>query len=137
MECRILTIEDAGLLKHFVDDQRTQYNEEQIAIFLQQEHAVGFVGVEEEKIIGFAIGYKMIKPDGRKAFYLHAIDVMEQYQRKGFGTVIMTYIRNRVKEMGCDKMFLITNKENEAACKCYEKAGGEGKPVVLYEFAEK
>ena len=33
-------------------------------------------------------------------------------------------IKGYVKEIGCRKMFLITNKSNVSACKCYEKAGG-------------
>jgi len=36
----------------------------------------------------------------------------------------MNYIKVYVKEISCRKMFLITNKSNVSACKCYEKAGG-------------
>lgn len=36
----------------------------------------------------------------------------------------MNYIKDYTKQIGCRKMFLITNKSNISACKCYEKAGG-------------
>ena len=40
----------------------------------------------------------------------------------------------------CNKMYLITNKSNISACKCYEKAGGRNKAddeiVYVYNFKE-
>ena len=42
----------------------------------------------------------------------------------GYGTGLMNYIKEYIKEISCRKMFLITNKSNVSACKCYEKAGG-------------
>lgn len=59
-----------------------------------------------------------------KYFYLHAIDIMKDYQDNGYGTGLMNFIKQYVNEIGCRKMFLITNKSNISACKCYEKAGG-------------
>ena len=35
----------------------------------------------------------------------------------------MNFIKQYIKEVGCRKMFLITNKSNISACKCYEKIG--------------
>ena len=49
---------------------------------------------------------------------------MAEYQGNGYGTGLMNYIKDYIKEIGCRKMFLITNKSNVSACKCYEKAGG-------------
>ena len=66
----------------------------------------------------------MLKPNGIKDFYLHAIDIMEKYQSHGYGTELVKYISSHSKSIGCRKMFLITNKSNISACRCYEKAGG-------------
>ena len=49
---------------------------------------------------------------------------MAEFQGNGYGTGLMNYIKEYIKEIGCRKMFLITNKSNVSACKCYEKAGG-------------
>lgn len=75
-------------------------------------------------IIGFAYGYTLLRPDGITDFYLHSIDVIKEYQNQGYGTELMNYINEYIKEAGCRKMFLVTNKGNIAACKCYEKSGG-------------
>lgn len=134
MEYRLLEEKDALPMAAFVDDQQTVYTYEQVMDFLRQENAFGFVAAESEKIVGFAFGYRMMKPDGRCAFYLHAIDVMDGYKKHGYGTGLMSYITEYVKKMGCSKMFLLTENENRAACACYKKAGGVRKDAVLYEF---
>ena len=69
-------------------------------------------------------GYMLIRPDGLRDFYLHAIDIMERYQKLGYGTELMKYIIAYSKSIGCRKLFLITNKSNIPACRCYENAGG-------------
>ncbi len=79
--------------------------------------------------------------DGRKVFYLDAIDVMPDYQGKGYGTGLISFARDYAKTIDCYKMYLITNRSNISACKCYEKAGGINKVddeiIYVYDFKEK
>ena len=79
--------------------------------------------------------------DGRKVFYLDAIDVMPDYQGKGYGTGLISFARDYAKTIDCYKMYLITNRSNISACKCYEKAGGINKAddeiIYVYDFKEK
>lgn len=124
MEYKILDKTDIALMKDFVDDENTNYNEEQLNIFLNEVNSYGFIAKNESKIIGFAYGYVLCRPDGKRDFYLHAIDISPKFQGNGYGTQLMSFIKNYIKEMQCRKMFLITNKSNVSACKCYEKAGG-------------
>ena len=92
------------------------------------------------KIVGFAFGYILLKPDGRKVFYLDAIDVMPDFQGKGYGTGLISFARDYAKTIDCYEMFLITNRSNISACKCYEKAGGindaDDEVVYVYDFRE-
>lgn len=124
MEYKVLVENDIELMEKFVDDGHTHYNKEMVKEFVKCENAYGFIIINNSEIIGFAYGYVLLKPDGIKDFYMHAIDVMEQYQGNGYGTKLMTFISSYIKTIGCRKMFLITNKNNISACKCYEKAGG-------------
>lgn len=61
---------------------------------------------------------------------------MVKYQGKGYGTAFMNYIKEKTKEIGCRKMFLITNRSNISACKCYEKAGGinDANDEIIYVY---
>jgi len=74
--------------------------------------------------VRFAYGYVLNELDGRKVYYLHAIDVMEGWRNQGYGTELVRFVHEHSKTLGCRKMFLLTNKRNASACRCYGKAGG-------------
>ena len=124
MECKLLDKEDIELMEQFVDDENTKYDKEKLMGFLNENNSYGFIVKNENKIVGFAYGYVLLRPDGNQDFYLHAIDIISEFQGKGYGTKLMNFIKKYIKEIKCRKMFLITNKSNISACKCYEKAGG-------------
>jgi ribosomal protein S18 acetylase RimI-like enzyme len=124
MEFKVLEEQDLELMLDFVDDENTKYNVDELKNLIDYESNYGFIAKLDNKVIGFAYGYILLRPDGKKDFYLHAIDIMTEYQGHGYGTEFMNYIKEKIKEIGCRKMFLITNRSNISACKCYEKAGG-------------
>ena len=66
---------------------------------------------------------------------------MQGCQSKGIGTNLMILARDYAKSIGCYEMFLVTNKHNKSACKCYEKAGGVSESdddiVYVYDFKTK
>mgnify|MGYP003296332846 CR=1 FL=1 len=57
-----------------------------------------FIVRNEKQIIGFAYGYILIRPDGKQDFYLHAIDIMDGFQGKGYGTELMKFIKEYIKK---------------------------------------
>lgn len=123
MEYKVLEKQDIELMKYFVDDVNTKYDEFFLNAFIEEKNTYGFIAKENNAIIGFAYGYVLVRPNGQKDFYLHAIDIMENYQKHGYGTELMKYINAHSQIIGCRKLFLITNKSNASACRCYEKAG--------------
>ena len=127
MEYKVLEQSDIKLMKYFVDDEKTEYDEALLNAFLEEKNTFGYVAKEDNIIVGFAYGYILIRPDGLRDFYLHAIDIMENHQKLGYGTELMKYIIAHSKSIGCRKLFLITNKSNLPACRCYENAGGISK----------
>ena len=141
MEYKILEEQDLALMLDFVDDENTKYSIVDLKEFIDRKNNFGFVAKTDNKIVGFAFGYILLYPDGRKVFYLHAIDVMPEYQGKGCGTGIISFARDYAKTLNCYKMYLITNRSNVSACKCYEKAGGINKAddeiIYVYDFKRK
>ena len=89
MEYKVLEQQDIKLMKYFVDDEKTEYDETLLNAFLEEKNAYGYVAKEDNIIIGFAYGYVLVRPDGLKDFYMHAIDIMEDYQNKGYGTELI------------------------------------------------
>jgi ribosomal protein S18 acetylase RimI-like enzyme len=138
MEYKILEEQDLDLMLNFVDDENAIYNTSDLKKFISESNAYGFIAKENNKIVGFAVGYVLTHPDGNKSFYFDSIDVMADYQNKGVGTSLMSYVRDYTKSIGCYEMFLVTNKSNISACKCYEKSGAiseaEDDIVYIYDF---
>lgn len=124
MEYKILEEQDLKLMLDFVDDENTKYDIDNLNKFIESKNNFGFIAKTNNKVIGFAFGYVLTKPDGRKVFYLDTIDILPEYQGKGYGTNLISFVCAFAKKIKCCKMYLITNKSNIAACKCYEKAGG-------------
>ena len=141
MEYKILEEQDLALMLDFVDDENTKYSIEVLKKIIDEKNNFGFIAKTNNKIVGFAFGYILLKPDGRKVFYLDAIDVMPEYQGKGCGTGIISFARDYAKTLNCYKMYLSTNRSNVSACKCYEKAGGINKAddeiIYVYDFKKK
>ncbi len=127
MNYKLLEEQDLELMLSFVDDENAQYKIEDLTKFINNKNSYGFIAKLDNKIIGFATAYMLLKPDGRRVLYLDTIDVMLEYQGKGYGTELISFARDYAKTIDCYKMYLITNKSNVSACKCYEKAGGINK----------
>ena len=127
MNYKLLEEQDLELMLSFVDDENTQYKIEDLIKFINNKNSYGFIAKLDNKIIGFATAYIILKPDGRRVLYLDTIDVMLEYQGKGYGIGLISFARDYAKTIDCYKMYLITNKSNVSACKCYEKAGGINK----------
>ena len=141
MEYKLLEEQDLELMLDFVDDENTKYNVDILKNFINDKNNIGFIAKTNNKIVGFAFGYILLKPDGRKVFYLDAIDIMSEYQGQGYGTSLISYARNYAKSIDCYKMYLITNNSNINACKYYKKARGinnaDDEVVYVYDFREK
>lgn len=123
MEYKILEENEIKLLADFCDDENTKYDPSDVLRFIRGKNQFAFIAKEETKIIGFAYGYLQNRPDGKRMFYIYAVDIEEQYQGRGYGTELMKYIKAYAKSIGCYKLYVSTNKSNTAACKCYKKAG--------------
>ncbi|BDP72014.1 hypothetical protein EfmAA94_31870 (plasmid) [Enterococcus faecium] len=56
-------------------------------------------------------------------------DILRMYgniiKTKGYGSKLLSFIKEYSKEIGCSEMFLITDKGNPRACHVYEKLGGK------------
>ena len=138
MEYKLLEQEDLPFMLNFVDDEETTYDVSSLSKFIQQPNTYAFILKHNDQILAFAYGYVLYHPDDRKSFYFDAIDVLTEHQDKGYGTGLMAFIRDYAKKLGCYEMFLVTNKSNISACKCYEKSGAHSDSnddiVYVYDF---
>lgn len=79
-----------------------------------------------EKVIGFVLGYRMQRYDGQNDMvYVHEVDVLEEYQRKGIGKMMINHFLAICRDEGISKVFLITEKSNKPAVCLYESTGAK------------
>ena len=91
MKCELLAESNYALLLDFIDDVNTKYDETVLKAFLNEKNAYGYIAVDDGKAIGFAYGYVLNEPDGRKTF-LSARDryydrLSESWLRNGIGQI--------------------------------------------------
>lgn len=138
MEYKLLEEQNLELMLDFVDDENTKYKVEDLKKFINNKNNLGFIAMDNNKIVAFSFGYILEHPNGERVFYFDAIDVINDYQGKGVGTNLMIFTKDYIKNIGCKEMFLVTNKNNISACKCYEKSGAVSEKnddvVYVYNF---
>ena len=140
MEYKLLERNDLELMEEVLKDDNMKYNITYLNNFLEDDNAYGFIAKDNNKVVGFAYGYNLTRPDGKTMFYLHSIGMLPNYQNNGYGSKLLSYIKEYSKKLGCKEMFVITDKGNPRACHVYEKLGGindyEDEVVYVYNYEE-
>jgi GNAT superfamily N-acetyltransferase len=138
MEYKLLEENDLNLMQEVLEDDNMIFNIEYLNDFINDKNAFGFVAKEENKIVGFAYAYTLLRPDGKIMFYLHSIGMLSNYQNKGYGSQLLEFIKEYSKQIGCSELFVITDKGNSRACHVYEKLGGKNnyddEIVYVYDY---
>ena len=140
MEYKLLERNDLELMEEVLKDDNMKYNITYLNNFLNDDNAYGFIAKDNNKVVGFAYGYNLTRPDGKTMFYLHSIGMLPNYQNNGYGSKLLSYIKEYSKKLGCKEMFVITDKGNPRACHVYEKLGGindyEDEVVYVYDYED-
>lgn len=122
---RLESIED-------IDIEMTECKINDLEKFIANKDNYVFVGIRENKIIGFLYGYGMLRPDGKSMFYIHSVDVFPEYQSKGIGTKLMEFTLEYIKkENKYYKFFVLTENDNIKACKLYQKYANKNEQVLF------
>ena len=109
-----------------------EYSKECLEKFIENKENYLFTGIKDNEAIAFLYGYGMLRPDGRKMFYIHSVDVLPEYQSKGIGTKLMEYTLEYIKsEKQYYKYFVLTEENNIKACKLYRKYAKRDEQVLF------
>ena len=163
MKIRKAVLEDAeGIAKVHVDSWRTTYKEIIPSSYLNNlsyaqrtemwkkniSKEENYVVVAEEKngqIIGFADSWKRKNNTTENSGDLTSIYLLEEYQGKGIGKMLLNELFNHYKEMGYEKIFVEVLEDNKTRY-FYEhygaklvdtsqiKIGGEILNELIYEW---
>ena len=85
---------------------------------LEIKDGLFFVALKEEKVLGTIMaGY-----DGHRG-WIYSMAVHPDYQKQGIGTALLSYIQDKLKNLGCLKINLQIMEGNEAVQKFYSANG--------------
>jgi ribosomal-protein-alanine N-acetyltransferase len=134
MTIRRLHEGDEGVAVRVVDDLKFRMDEVvgvsvdpvYMRAFLADNRHYFIVAFVEDEPAGYVFGYRLSRFDGRPPqVFLYEIAVVEHHRRKGIGRALVEELKEMAKADGCRKMFVPTNRSNEAAVALYRSAGGE------------
>jgi ribosomal protein S18 acetylase RimI-like enzyme len=82
------------------------------------------IAYEDGAPAGFVSGVELTHPDKGTELFLYELGVDEPYRRRGIGTALVRALAEVGRERGCSGMWVLTERENEAAVATYRRAGG-------------
>ena len=138
MEYKVLEEQDLELMQEVIEDDDMLFDLDNIKKFYNDKNTISFIAKTGNKVVGFAYGYDIIHPDGRHAYFIYSIGMLPNYQDQGYGTKLLTFIKDYISNNGFFEMFVMTDKGNPRACHVYEKLGGkndyEDEICYVYNF---
>lgn len=97
-----------------------------IKSIISKENFCVIVGIENNKIIGYAITEITSHPpviEKTKHCVITDIILLEEYRNKGYGKQLFEYLKNWAKVKGIDRLELQVAQDNTSAYEFYKKLG--------------
>jgi len=135
IKCIRLTQNNMNIVPSKIIINNKNLSRQDIEKFIIDDDNYCFVGILEDKIVAFLYGYGMLRPDGKSMFYIHSVDVFEDYQNNGIGTKLIDYVLNYVKnENKYYKFFVLSENDNIRACKVYQKFANKEEQILFSRY---
>ena len=104
------------------------------APFLDDPSRLLYVADDDEELLGWAYGYELIRPEGRKAVLLYEIDVVPEAQGTGIGRELVEAMLRQAQKRGAIEMWTLTDEDNDGTKEFYAALGAEAKSQVMYTW---
>lgn len=140
IEVRFLTLSDlpearkvAGIFRERpgpVDDTAMQD-------FLKDPNCFVVAAFNGNEALGCIVAYRLKRFDGDPMeLYVHAVDVVESQRRQGIGREMIDFLKGSLRELDCAELWLITERDNEAAVALYTSTGGKAhaEDKIIFEW---
>lgn len=123
--------------KDFLDVRDLNVDQTRVERFIENENNICLFEVIDGKVVGLVWGYVLERMDCEPMMYVHSVDVVEEYRRRGIAKRLVGKFIEIANQRGYRNTFLITDKDNISGNKLYQSLGGEQEiDKVLYIFKE-
>ena len=111
-------------------------SKELVENFLERPDHYFIAAIAREQPIGFALAYELRRIDRPQSMlFLYEIGVAEAERQRGVAGAMLDFLREKCREKGFLKMFVIANVDNAAAVRLYEsKFRGDGRREASVVF---
>jgi aminoglycoside 6'-N-acetyltransferase I len=137
-EIRLLGPNDAALLARVAPDV---FDDPVIptaaAEFLRDPRHHLAVAMVEGVIVGFASAVSYVHPDkAAPELWINEVGVAETHRGQGLARQIMDCLLGEARRIGCTEAWVLTERDNTAALRLYQSAGGIEAPpgVTMFNF---
>jgi ribosomal protein S18 acetylase RimI-like enzyme len=110
-----------------------------VARFLASDTHHLLIAYDDERPVGFVTGVEMTHPDKGTEIFVYELGVLEHAQNRGIGRALVRALSGIAIARGCYGMWVLTDADNDAAFRTYERAGGkrsEGQVMFEWTFGE-
>jgi ribosomal protein S18 acetylase RimI-like enzyme len=139
VEIRVLHEWDEGVLANVADDVFDDpIDVKSTREFLSDPRHHLVVALDGGIVVGFASGVHYFHPDKpAPELFVNEVGVAPSHQRRGVAKRILATLFEAGREAGCTQAWVLTERENAAALRLYEAAGGEEERAVpvMFSFA--
>lgn len=108
-----------------------------VAEFLGDSRHKLMVAMDDGVVVGMASAVIYVHPDDpRPELWLNEVGVAASHHREGIGRRLIAAMLDVARSAGCAAAWVLTDRENHAAMRLYEAAGGREAidDVVMFEF---
>lgn len=123
MEIRRLGPSDGPLLDAAVRAFRG-FEERGDASFLTDPRTVALIARDGETVVGWAWGFELPRATGGAMLLLYELEVGEAARGRGLGRSLVDAFVQQARDRGFERMWLLTDVEDDIARRLYEGAGG-------------
>jgi GNAT superfamily N-acetyltransferase len=97
-------------------------------LFLSDPHTHAFVAVQDGRVVGWAFGQEILRPEGRWVIVLFELGVADDVRERRVGRSLLEAFAGLARARGHRRMWLFTDAGAKAARAIYPDAGGERGP---------
>ncbi len=109
-----------------------EYPDDELYFIESCESGVFFVAEENDKVIGFILGFKLT----RSTYVLELIVVNNNIRGKGVGSKLLNKFREEISKLGATSYFLFSPDESKQTHQFYLKNGLKGGKKKMTMFFE-
>lgn len=95
------------------------------ARFLRERGHHLFLAYDGDEPVGFVSAVELVHPDKGVELFLYELGVDESHRRQGIGASLLRELETLARHLGCYDMYVLTDRDNDAAVAAYTSTGAE------------